>query len=172
MQYYSIIKAIINYVTNEDISQINLQKRKMIQHILYLSTELGVYIGDFVWNATKRGIESNSVSSIIEDCKRKNKDNSDVVELKEIIKNKLNPLRELTNKHKIYEVAKEDWLFVLATVHYVYSHKAAVKNTEVIIKVLVRRGFEIHTTEVLNALKELENHKLISIKKKNKRVSK
>ena len=170
MQYYSIIKAIINYVTNEDISQLNLQKRKMIQHVLYLSTELGVYIGDFVWNITRRGIESNSVSSIIEDCKRKNEDNGDVVvELKETIKNMLNPLRELVSKYKTYESTKEDWLFALATVHYSYSYKAAIKNTEVITKILVRRGFQIHTTEVLNALRELKNHKLINIEKKNKR---
>lgn len=143
----------------------------MIQHVLYLSNEVGVYLGDFVWSITKRGIESNSVSSIIEDCNEKNEDigHDDVVELKETIKNKLNPLRELANKHKTYEVAKEDWIFALATVHYAYSYKAAIKNIEVITKILVRRGFQIHTTEVLSALRELENHKLINIEKKNKR---
>lgn len=172
MQYHAIIKAILNYVADEDISQLNSQKRMLIQHALYLSNELGIYIGDFVWNITNRGVESNSVSSIIEDCKGKDKDKNDGIELKESITIKLNPLRELIAKYKTYELKKEEWLFALATVHYAYSYKAAVKNTEVIIKVLVRRGFKIHTTKVLNALKELENHKLISIKKKNKRVSK
>ncbi|WP_301170446.1 hypothetical protein [Brevibacillus nitrificans] len=122
-QFISLLK-VHEHLLNRPPTTETFEDRMIAQKIGYLSSKLGVYLGEFNWEWYKRGPYSRAFTKVVFESNSYRQDElleiSSKYSLQNEAKKSLQPLINII-KNRPVNLSEASWLELLASVLYIYS---------------------------------------------------